>query len=65
MATPCQIREQIKKGDLDTAIASVYGCKPDAAQPYAQRFAAASEQNLWSLGILSAALAFFNRLIFR
>lgn len=44
MATPCQIREQIKKGDLDTAIASVYGCKPDAAQPYAQRFAAASEQ---------------------
>ncbi len=44
MATPCQIREQIKKGDLDTAIASVYGCKPDDAQPYAQRFAAASEQ---------------------
>jgi hypothetical protein len=65
MATPCQIKKLINKGDLDAKIASVYGCKQEDAQPYAQRFAAASEQNLWSLGILSAALAFFNRLIFR
>jgi len=41
MATPCQIKKLINKGDLDAKIASVYGCKQEDAQPYAQRFAGA------------------------
>jgi len=44
MASPNQIRSLISKGELNGEAAFVYGCEPEKAQGYADRFAIASEK---------------------